>query len=134
MKPVNLKALALSLGITWGAALMILGWVAIFGWGVEAVDVLSSFYIGYSPSFAGGIAGAIWGFIDGAVGGLIIGFLYNYFNGKDFMEPKKETKTAKKVEAKKETKPAKKAETKKSAPGKKSTAGKKSSPKKNSGK
>ena len=75
----NLKALALSLGITWALGLLFLGWVGAFGWGLEAVDVFSSFYIGYEPTFIGGVIGAVWGFIDGAVGGIVIGFLYNLF-------------------------------------------------------
>ena len=83
MKHFNIKALALSLGITWGAGMLILGWISSSGWGLDAVDVLASFYIGYQPTFWGGVIGGIWGFVDGAVGGIVIGWLYNYFVKKN---------------------------------------------------
>ena len=87
MSKFNLKALALSLGITWSVGLLLMGWVSALGWGEEAVEVLSSFYIGYESSFLGGIIGAAWGFVDGAIGGVIIGFLYNIF-----VSPRKKAK------------------------------------------
>ena len=82
MKKLNIKALALSFGITWALSLLLLGWISATGWGLDAVDVLASFYIGYQPTLFGGIIGAIWGFVDGAVGGIVIGYLYNYFAAK----------------------------------------------------
>jgi hypothetical protein len=41
------------------------------------VTVLSSLYIGYSPTFLGGIIGGIWAFVDGAIAGAIIAWVYN---------------------------------------------------------
>lgn len=79
MKSLNVKALALSLGFTWAIGMLFLGWVAIFGWGIEIVDVLSSFYLGFEASFIGGIIGAIWGFVDGVITGLLIGYFYGLF-------------------------------------------------------
>jgi hypothetical protein len=38
---------------------------------------MASFYIGFKPTFLGGVIGAIWGFIDGAIGGVIIALVYN---------------------------------------------------------
>ena len=43
------------------------------------VAVLSSVYIGYSPTFVGSITGAVWGFVDGFIGGVLIAWLYNKF-------------------------------------------------------
>lgn len=77
------KALALSFAIVWGAGMLLLGWIAAFGWGVEAVEVLSSFYIGFKATFWGGVIGAIWGFIDGFIGGFFIAFFYNLFAKKE---------------------------------------------------
>jgi hypothetical protein len=85
---LNVKALAFSLAITCGLYLLFLGWVATFGWGKELVSTLSSLYIGYEPSFVGGIIGAIWGFVDGIIAGVIIGFIYNAI----FKEKKKSRK------------------------------------------
>jgi hypothetical protein len=79
MGKICMRALCLSLGITWGLAMLILGWVAAFGWGTTMVHVFSSLYIGYSPTFWGGIIGGIWAFFDAAVLGIIISFFYNLF-------------------------------------------------------
>jgi hypothetical protein len=32
---------------------------AMFGWGIGVVQVLSTLYIGYEPSFVGAISGAV---------------------------------------------------------------------------
>lgn len=77
MEKLNVKALAVAIGVSWAICMLFLGWVSIFGWGVKVVEVLSSVYIGFAPTFLGGIIGAIWGFIDGAIGGVIIAFVYN---------------------------------------------------------
>ncbi len=77
MEQLNVKALAIGIGATWGLGMLFVGWASIFGLGTKIVEVMSSLYIGFAPSFLGGIAGAIWGFFDGAVGGAIIAFIYN---------------------------------------------------------
>jgi hypothetical protein len=87
---LNVKALAFSLAITWAFTMLCLGWVSMFGWGYEAMDVAASFYIGYGPTFEGGLIGAVWGFFDGLIGGAIIGWLYNWI-----AMPKKVKKIAK---------------------------------------
>lgn len=91
MEKLNVKALALSLGITWSLCTLFLGWVATFGWGARIVDVMSSLYIGYAPTFIGGIIGGIWGFFDGAIGGLILAWIYNDF----VITPKRSSKKKK---------------------------------------
>ena len=77
MEKLNVKALAVALGLTWGFLVLCMGWTSAFGWGTRLVEVMSSVYIGYAPSFIGGIIGALWGLFDGAVGGLIIALVYN---------------------------------------------------------
>jgi hypothetical protein len=77
VEKLNVKALALALGVTWSLFVLCIGWAAGFGWGIRMVEVMSSVYIGYAPSFLGGIIGALWGFFDGAVGGLIVALVYN---------------------------------------------------------
>ncbi len=77
MRKINLRAAVLSFGITWAIAMLFIGWVAMFGWGIRVVEVLSSLYIGFAPSFIGGIIGAVWGFFDGAIGAAIFTFIYN---------------------------------------------------------
>ncbi len=77
MEKLNVKALAIGLGVTWALGMLFVGWASMFGWGTKIVEVMSSLYIGFAPSFLGGIIGAIWGFFDSAIGGAIIAFVYN---------------------------------------------------------
>ena len=88
MNSLNIKALSLSLGVTWAIGMLFLGWAAIFGWGFDVVDVLATFYLGYNATFIGAIVGAVWGFVYGALTGLIIGYFYNLFGKKKNMEKK----------------------------------------------
>ncbi len=71
------KSLALSIGIVWGFAILITGWLAMTGWGYQFVDVLSSVYTGYGASFVGAIVGGIWAFFVGALLGWGIGCMHN---------------------------------------------------------
>jgi len=77
MKKLNIKAFALGLGVSWSILVLLIGWTSIFGWGTKFVEMMSSIYIGFAPTFLGGIIGAIWGFFDGAIGGAVIAFVYN---------------------------------------------------------
>jgi hypothetical protein len=77
MEKCNIKALAVAIGVLWAIYVLFLGWIAAFGWGRELVTVLSSLYMGYKPTFLGGIIGGIWAFVDGAIAGAIIAWVYN---------------------------------------------------------
>ena len=77
MNKLSYRGLILSLAITWSISCLFLGWIGALGWGAELVRLLGKLYIGYTPSFIGGIIGAIWAFADGAAAGLIITFFYN---------------------------------------------------------
>ena len=77
---LGVVSLGLAFGITWALGMFLLGIAAaLFSWGVRVVAVLSSVYIGYSPSFVGSIAGAVWGFVDGFISGVLMAWLYNKF-------------------------------------------------------
>ncbi|HEX9646297.1 MAG TPA: hypothetical protein VGB88_02285 [Alphaproteobacteria bacterium] len=59
---------------------LVLGFSAmVFGWGVAAVQVLSSLLVGFGPSFVGLAAGVVWAFFDGFVASLLLAWLYNRF-------------------------------------------------------
>ena len=77
----NLKVVpvAAGLGVTWGAGIMLLGWVSAAGWGASLVAALSSLYLGYASTFLGGVIGGLWGFGDAFLGGLLFAALYNFF-------------------------------------------------------
>ncbi len=77
MQKFNLWKFCLALGIVWGVASLLAGWFAALGWGELYVRVMASIYIGYEPSFLGGIIGGVWGFFDAAVFGLALAFIYN---------------------------------------------------------
>lgn len=77
MGKLSVKGLAVGVGVSWSVCILFAGWAGIFSWCTEFVKVMSSVYIGYKPTFLGGIIGAVWGFIDGAVVGAIIAFVYN---------------------------------------------------------
>ena len=81
MGKVNEIALALALGILYGAIFLIFGLLsATTGLGSEAIRVHSGFFPGWGPTAIGSIIGAIWGLIFGGVFGYILGILYNYFD------------------------------------------------------
>ena len=78
MAKLNVKAFGLSLGIVWGAAVFVMGIIAIFSsYSLPFVASLSKFYLGYRPTVPGSIIGAVWGFVDAGIGGVVIAWLYN---------------------------------------------------------
>ena len=75
-------SLGLAIGITWGFFVLILGIMAtFFGWGAPLALILSSVYVGFTPTVAGTFAGAVWGFAEGFIAGIMIAWLYNRFLG-----------------------------------------------------
>jgi len=76
---LDVRAFGLSVGIIWGASLIIFGFLAMLApnYCSDFVRAIGSKYIGYSASFPGSIIGGIWGFIDAGIGGLILAWLYN---------------------------------------------------------
>ena len=71
------KCLALAIGVVWGVAVLVTGWIAMTGWGYQFVEMLSSLYTGYDASFLGGIFGGIWAFFIGAILGWGIATVHN---------------------------------------------------------
>lgn len=71
------NALGIAVGLLWSFYIFFCGIVAIFGWGLELVKVMSSLYIGYEASILGAFIGALWAFADGYIAGLIVGWIYN---------------------------------------------------------
>ena len=67
MQKLNVKAFALACGVSFGAYALLLGWIAASGWGSGIVAMLSSMYLGYAPTFVGGIVGAIVAWVYNAM-------------------------------------------------------------------
>jgi hypothetical protein len=85
---LGVVSLGLAIGIAWAFGVFLLGLMAgVFDWGVPVVAVLSSVYVGYSPSFVGSVTGAVWGFVDGFIGGVVIAWLYNRFASRGGAAP-----------------------------------------------
>jgi hypothetical protein len=77
MQKINVMKFALAWGITFGIYVMVLGWLAMSGWGIAIVQTIASLYVGYGPSFVGGIIGGLYAFVDWTIGIAIVGWLYN---------------------------------------------------------
>lgn len=79
IKPI---ALGLSLGIFWGAWVLIAGLVAFYyEFGTPFVTAMGSVYMGYEASIVGSLIGGIIAFIDAFLCGAFIAWLYNVFAG-----------------------------------------------------
>ena len=74
-------AFGLSLGVVWGAAVLVVGLLShFFEYGTAFVTAMGVMYIGYEPSILGGFIGGLMGFIDAFVVGALIACLYNVFS------------------------------------------------------
>jgi len=75
---LNIKALALAAGITWGLAIFLLTyWFLLRGYEGEMLSRLSNVYLGYSVTCYGGFIRMAWGVVDGLMGGAVLAWLYN---------------------------------------------------------
>ena len=75
---LDVKALALTSGIVWGAAIFLSTlWLIVFGFHGELMQKLDHFYFGYDVSVVGAFIGLAWGFVDGLVCGAVFAWLYN---------------------------------------------------------
>ena len=83
---LNSKALALTAGILWALALLLVGAANLIwsGYGGGFLRLMASIYPGYHAAGSVGdlIVGVLYALVDGAVCGLVFGWLYNVFVGK----------------------------------------------------
>ena len=79
---LSTPALAWSLGLFWGGAILLVGVanLASPGYGSAFLQLLASVYPGYDGTTSlGQIAVAtVYGMVDGAIGGAIFAWLYNW--------------------------------------------------------
>ena len=77
---LNARALAMSLGIIWGVALLVITIISLYsGYAAEFLSLVASFYPGYEVSIPGAVIGLIYAFIDGFIGGYLMAIIYNKF-------------------------------------------------------
>jgi hypothetical protein len=82
--PLGVVSFGLALGVTLALIVFLIGvTTALFGWGLLVVEVLSTLFIGYGPTFVGSITGAVWAFVDGLIAGMFMAWLYNRFASRD---------------------------------------------------
>jgi hypothetical protein len=79
---IDIKAMALTLALVWGAFGMFLtgvGSVILPGYGQTFLDAMASVYPGYTaePSFGQAVIGGLYGVLDGAGVGALVAWLYN---------------------------------------------------------
>ena len=78
---LNVTALALTAGLFWGGAVLIVALANLVwpGYGRAFLDLCASIYPGYRPGFGVGsvITGTLYGLVDGAIGGALFAWLYN---------------------------------------------------------
>lgn len=79
---LDAKALGLSIGLIWGAAVALVTLACVLsgqGYGVAFLNGIVSIYPGFCISTAGIFIGLVYGFIDGFILGWLIAKLYNIF-------------------------------------------------------
>jgi hypothetical protein len=78
---LNVRALALSCTIFWGAVMLLMTLSAMVwpSYGQAFRELTASFYPGYhgTASLRDVVVGGLYGAADGAVGGAVFGWLYN---------------------------------------------------------
>ena len=78
---LNLTAMAITAGLFWGAAILIVGSANLIwpSYGRAFLDLAASVYPGYVPGSGAGsvITGTLYGLVDGAIAGAVFGWLYN---------------------------------------------------------
>lgn len=82
---LSVKALAVSFGILWGAAVFLVGIAHLIwpGYGTAMLELAASIYPGYSiGGFGSVIVGTLYAIIDGAIAGGVFAWLYNALVGE----------------------------------------------------
>lgn len=65
-------------GLIWALGTLLTAWLGWwFHWALPWIQVLGSAYIGYAPTFWGGVIGAVWGFVDFFIFGALVAWVYN---------------------------------------------------------
>ena len=81
---LSVRALALSFGVLWGAAVFLVGIGHLIwpGYGTAMLELAASVYPGYSVGgFGSVIVGTLYALVDGAIAGAVLAWLYNALLG-----------------------------------------------------
>ncbi len=87
---LNLKALAIALGLVWGAGVFFVGVAHLLwpGYGGTFLNLIASIYPGYHVGgFGSVLVATLYAVLDGTVGGGVVAWLYNAANGTGAPHP-----------------------------------------------
>jgi len=80
---IEVKGFGLASGTVLSVCTLVLGFTTMMtGWGAQALELMSSLYIGYAATPTGILIGAVWGLVDGTILGGSLAWLYNHFKGR----------------------------------------------------
>lgn len=75
---LNVKALAITLGLLWGVGILgMTWWIILFDGATGEPLWLGKIYRGYNVSPLGSLIGLVWAVPDGLIGGAVIAWVYN---------------------------------------------------------
>jgi len=78
MCKLDTRAFGMALGIVWGGVTFLLGLLdMMYFWGNSWGRVMTTIYVGYTPTIIGSIIGAVWGFVYASVLGFAVALMYN---------------------------------------------------------
>ena len=81
------KALALTFGLLWGAAILLVGSINVIQgeYGEDFLEVLADVYPYFEEEggFGNVLIGAVWGLVDGLIGGWVLAVVYNFFAARE---------------------------------------------------
>jgi hypothetical protein len=79
----DVTALALTAGLLWGAAMLVVAGANLVwpGYGRAFLELVASIYPGYQPGagLRSVVVGTLYALVDGVVGGAVFAWLYNLF-------------------------------------------------------
>lgn len=82
----NIGVLSLTVGLFWGAAILLVGVSNLIwpGYGRAFLELAASIYPGYTAGATVGqvVIGTLYGLVDGAIGGAIFAWLYNWLSSR----------------------------------------------------
>lgn len=69
---------AFAFGLIGGLGVLLFGWAGwLWGYGILLIKLWSSVYIGFAPTFMGGIIGGVWAFVDFFLFAWLVAIIYN---------------------------------------------------------
>ncbi len=75
---INPVKFAIVASITWGLYILLIGWLAAAGWSNQSlINSTTALYLGFKPTFLGGIVGSMWGLVDGLAAGYVLAMALN---------------------------------------------------------